>query len=121
MAVDLFKSVPPIQGRRGRPRRKPLAQVGDRGYGFPGVIAAVLAMNIISLLAERGSEHGSGLGKLRWIIEATMSWFGNFRRIKFCYEKHGEHFQAFHDLAATLIAFRKLMNPPRIRTALDTS
>lgn len=102
-AIELLQSIPPIQGPRGRPRRKPQAFMGDRGYGFPWVIAAVVAMHIISLLAPRGAEHGSGLGKQRYVVERTLSWFGNYRRLKFCYEKTGVHFQAFHDLAATLI------------------
>jgi transposase len=104
-AIELLKSIPPIRQPRGRPRRKPDALMGDRGYGFPSVIAAGVAMNIISLLAPRGSEHGSGLGKQRYVVERTLSWFGNYRRIKFCYEKTGVSFQAFHDLAATLICF----------------
>jgi transposase len=108
--VDLLKAIPPIPGiGPGRPRRKPYALMGDRGYGFKCVIAAVEAMNIASLLAPRWTkEHGSGLGKLRWVVESTLSWFGNFRRIKFCYERDGEHFQAFHDLAAAMICANKL-------------
>lgn len=104
-AIELLKSIPPIRQPRGRPRCKPDAFMGDRGYGFPWVIAAVMAMNIVSLLDPRGSEHGSGLGKQRYVVERTLSWFGNYRRIKVCYERTGAHFQAFHDLAATLICF----------------
>lgn len=104
-AIELLKSIPPIRQRRGRPRRKPDAFMGDRGYGFPGVIAAVVAMRIVSLLAPRGSEHGSGLGRQRYVVERTLAWFGNYRRLKLCYEKTGSHFQAFHELAAVLICF----------------
>lgn len=102
-AIELLQSIQPIRGPRGRPRRKPEAFMGDRGYGFPWVIAAVMAMNIVSLLAPRGSEHGSGLGRQRYVVERTLAWFGNYRRLKLCYEKTGCHFQAFHDLAAVLI------------------
>jgi hypothetical protein len=108
-AIEMLKSIPPIQGPRGRPRRKPEAFQGDRGYGFPGVIRMVLAMGIKSLLARRGSEHGSGLGKTRYVVERTLAWFGQNRRLKICYEKSGEHFQAFHELAACLICVRRLI------------
>lgn len=59
-----------------------------------------------SLLTPYGkarTEHGSGLGKTRYVVERTLSWMGNFRRLKLCYERFGEHFQAFHERAACLI------------------
>jgi len=107
-AIPMVRRLPAVQGPRGRPRRKPKALLGDRGYGFPKIIAAVVAMGILSMLAPRGSEHGSGLGRLRYVIEQTLAAFSQFRRIKFCYERWGKHFQAFHDLAASIICFNRL-------------
>jgi transposase len=112
-ALEMLQSIPPIQGPRGRPRRKPEAFQGDRGYGFPGLIAEVLAMGVRSLLAPRGVEHGSGLGQTRYVVERTLAWFGHNRRLKICYEKSGAHFQAFHDLAACLICVRRLIQVRR--------
>ena len=106
--VEMVRNLPSIQGPRGRPRRKPGALVGDRGYGFAWIIAAIVAMKIVSMLAPRGGEHGSGLGKIRYVIERTMVWFGHWRRLKLCYEKTGVHWQAYHELAASLICFRRL-------------
>ena len=106
--LKMVEALPPIQGPRGRPRRKPKALMGDRGYGFPWIIAAVLALGITSLLAPRGSDHGSGLGKRRYVIEQTLAAYGNFRRIKLCYERTGVHFQAFHELASCLICANRL-------------
>jgi transposase len=107
-AVEMVKRLPSVQGPRGRPRRKPHSLLGDRGYGFPWIIAAILAMRITSLLSPRGSEHGSGLGKRRYVVEQTLAAFSQCRRIKLCYEREGMHFQAFHELAAILICFRRL-------------
>ena len=108
VAIEVLKGIPPLQGRRGRPRRKPSVFQGDRGYGFVYLIRLILAMRIASLLAPRGGEHGSGLGKTRYVIERTMAWIGNFRRIKLCYERWGAHFQAFNELAAALVCFQRL-------------
>ena len=44
----------------------------------------------------------------RWVVERTFAWLGNFRRLKLCYERTGEHFQAFHDLAACVLCAAKL-------------
>lgn len=106
--LKMVEALPPIQGPRGRPRRKSKALMGDRGYGFPWIIAAVMAMGIGSLLAPRGSEHGSGLGAQRYVVEQTLAAYGTFRRIKFCYERWGTHFQGFHDLASCMICANRL-------------
>ncbi|MCH8006606.1 MAG: hypothetical protein IH888_10300 [Planctomycetes bacterium] len=93
---------------RGRPRRKPHALIGDRGYGFPWIISAIMAMGIEPLLCPRGSEHGSGLGRRGYVAERTLAWFGHCRQVTLCFEKCSEHFQAFHDLAACLLCANKL-------------
>jgi hypothetical protein len=50
------------------------------------------------------------LGKTRWVVEGSLSWFNNYRRLRLCYERMGIHFQAFHELAAALN--RKLLTAP---------
>lgn len=107
-ALAMVQALPAIQGPRGRPRRKPKALMGDRGYGFDWLIAAIRERRIVSLLAARGSAHGSGLGRRRYVVERTLRWFDHNRRLKRCYEKCNEHFQAFHDLAAALLCFNRL-------------
>lgn len=107
-AMALIDAMPPIPNRRGQLRRKPDVALGDRAYGTPKNIAACHARGIHPLLAQIGTDHGSGLGVMRWVVESCLSWFGNHRRIKLCYERTPQHFQAFHDLAATLICARKL-------------
>jgi len=107
-AIQLIDAMPKIPGRRGRPRQKPQIALGDRAYGTPKNIAACRARHIEPWLARIGTEHGSGLGTLRWVVESCLAWFGHCRRIKLCYERTGDHFQAFHDLAAALICARKL-------------
>lgn len=110
LVEPLLKTMPPVQGPRGRPRSKPTVLQGDAAYGFPWIIAAVIAMRIESLLKRRGKDepHGSGLGKSRYVVERTFSWFGNHRRIKLCYERTGKHFQAFNELAACAICANRL-------------
>ncbi len=110
VALHVLVGMPPIQGRYGRPRIKPKILQGDAGYGFPILAALVRMLGVTPLLAPRGkaNPHGSGLGKTRYVVERTLSWFGNFRRIKFCYEKSGSHFQAFHELAAAILCANRL-------------
>jgi transposase len=108
---ELLESFPALRdSRTGVIHWLPLVLLGDRGYGFPHVIALVLLYGIVSRLSPRGKDkpHGSGLGKQRYVVERTMSWWPHFRRILVCYERTGEHFQAFHELAACVLCANKL-------------
>ena len=105
----LLDSMPAVQGPRGRPRRKPGGIFGDRAYGTAEMVALVTMLGIYSLLAPRGDDtHGSGLGMFRYVVERTLAGFSHFRRIRMCYERWGEHFQAFHDLAACCLVVTRL-------------
>jgi transposase len=89
-------------------RRRPGAVQADRGYGFPWTIALVLAWGIKALIAPRGSEHGSGLGRTRFVVERTHAWFGHFRRLAQCYERSEGHFLGMQQLAACIICARRV-------------
>ena len=105
----LLDARPAVQGPRGRPRRNPEAIIGDRAYGTKEMIAHVEGLGIESLLAPRADgTHGSGLGTLRYVVERTLACFSHFRRLRLCYERWGEHFQALHDLAAALLVCSRL-------------
>lgn len=108
LAMPLVDAMPPIPGQRGRPRENPDVLPGDRAYGTHKNIAACRRRGILPLLGRPRVGHGSGLGVFRYVVESCMSWFSNFRRLKLCYERTGEHFQAFHELAAALILAKKL-------------
>jgi hypothetical protein len=105
----LLEAMPAVQGPRGRPRRKPGSVFGDRAYGTAAMIARVTMLGVFSFLAPRNSDtHGSGLGLFRYVVERTLACFSHFRRLRMCYERSGEHFQAFHELAACCLVVTRL-------------
>lgn len=108
-ALDLLDSIPAIQGPLGRPRFRPEIILGDRAYGTADILSGVRERGVHPLIPKiNDKNHGSGLGKLRYVVERTLAWFGHNRRLKICYERSGEHLQAFHDLAAAVICARRL-------------
>jgi transposase len=121
------QAVPALLGRVAGdhgPRRPPASLHGDAAYGFPHTARRVVAAGVEPVLAARGSpgprppgliprrrgEEASGLGAVRWVVEQALALLGHFRRLKLCYERTGAHFQALHDLAATLLCFRRLQH-----------
>jgi hypothetical protein len=104
--MSLLDKVPRLNLHKGHRRIKAL--LGDAAYGTPNNMKGTKARKVIPLLSKPGQPHGSGLGKWRWVVERTLTWFCNRRRLRCCYEKTPEHFQAFNDLAAADIVARKL-------------
>jgi transposase len=107
--------MPAIPTKSGAWRRV-LVVMADAAYGTMALIAWVISMGdrcLIKPLGNAGKKHGSQLGRRRYVIERTMAWFGNFRRLKVCYERTAKSAQGMHELAAALICYRKWMPPPR--------
>jgi len=97
-AMPLVDDIPPIRGRRGRPRRKPKGLYGDRQYGTPRNRKGLEERGIENHLARQRTPHGSGLGKIRWVVERSLSWVGQARRLKIRYDKLPSIHRAFHFL-----------------------
>jgi len=97
--------MPPLQGRGGRPVRKPQLVQGDRGYDSQPHRNQLLARGIASQLAKRGTAHGSGLGRTRWVVERTIAWLHRFRRLAVRYERRPCIHEAFLTLACSLVCW----------------
>jgi hypothetical protein len=122
--LSMLDCLPPVKGPgRGAPRYKPEKVMGDAGYGFEHVIPQVLSRRIIPLLAPRNKAgnapvvHGSGFGRVRYVVERTIAWLANFRRIVQCYERTGSAWQAFNELACCVICANKLRNVQNVKVA----
>lgn len=106
--LPLVESIPPVRGRRGRPRRRPDAVYGDRAYDSDGHRDRLRAQGIDPRIARRGEEHGSGLGVYRWVVEQTFALLHWFRRLRIRWEIRDDIHEAFLRLACAVICFRRL-------------
>ena len=90
------------------PQRLPDKMYGDRAYDSEPHRQELRERGIEPELAERNTEHGSGLGVYRWVVERTISWLHGFRKMRLVTEKTEEMKFAFFNLAQALICFRFL-------------
>jgi transposase len=104
----LVQAVPPVRGKRGRPRRRPQRLQGDRAYDSNAHRIWLRQLHIQPVLARRFTPHGSGLGVHRWVVERTLSWLHQYRRLRIRYERRAELHEAFMTLACALICWRYL-------------
>jgi transposase len=100
-------AVPAIAGRPGRARRRPRVVV-DRGYDHDSYRRQLRARGIRPQIARRRTAHGSGLGRVRWPVERSLSWLHQFRRLLVRFERRAEMHEAFLRLGCCLICLRKL-------------
>ena len=106
--LPLVDAVPPVRGRRGRPRRRPQRLYADRAYDSRQHRQELRARHITPALARRGAAHGSGLGVYRWVVERTLGWLRQFRRLRVRYERRADIHEAFLSLGCSVICFRRL-------------
>ncbi len=106
--LPLVEAIPPIAGKAGRPRHRPQRIQGDRGYDSQPHRNELRRRGIASSLARRNTEHGSGLGKHRWVVERTIAWLHQFRRLRIRYERRDDIHQAFMAIGCALICFNNL-------------
>jgi transposase len=85
-----------------------IAVLGDRGYDAEAIRQGVRARHIVPMLAKRKTDHGSGLGRWRWVVERTFAWLNQFRRLRVRYEKRADIHEALLALACALLCWNAL-------------
>lgn len=106
--IPLLEAVPAVAGVRGRPRCKPASLVADRGYDHGKYRRLLRERRIRPLIARRETEHGSGLGRVRWVVERTFAHLHNFKRLLVRFDRRAEIHEAFLALGCCLVCFRRL-------------
>lgn len=106
----LLLAFPKVGGRPGRPKELPDEVYADRGYDSESARRLLAWLGVEPKIAKRGQPHGSGLGRVRWVVERTVSWLKGLRRMRVRYDRLGVIRDAFTTLAACVICFRILVN-----------
>ncbi len=82
--------------------------LGDRGYDHDKYRRLVWGLGVKPLIARRGTEHGSGLGSQRWVVERAFAHLHWFRRLRIRWEIRDDIHEAFLTLGCALICWRRL-------------
>lgn len=106
--LNLVNDVPAIKGKPGAPRYRFDELYADRAYDSEADREALREVGITPRIPKRRSEHGSGLGRVRWVVERTLSWLHQFRRLRVRYERRLDIHEAFLSIGCILICHRML-------------
>lgn len=108
MLAPTLDAVPGVQGRRGRPRRRPDKLHADKAYDHRRCRAECRARSVKPRIARRGSESSQRLGRHRWVVERTLAWLNRFRRLAIRYERRADIHEAFLTLGCALICLNQI-------------
>jgi len=88
-----------VRGIRYASETAPLADVSWRELRRRGIQARIAAPK---------TPHGSGLGKQRWVVERTIAWLHQYRRLRVRYERRDDIHEAFLAIGCSLICLKLL-------------
>ncbi|MCA8306836.1 IS5 family transposase [Burkholderia seminalis] len=106
--LPLIDAIPPIRGLRGHSLQRSRVVYADRGYHSERHRRALRDRRIEPVIAKRRTQHGSGLGKYRWVVECTHAWLHHFRRLRIRFERRADIHGAFLKLGWCLICWNTL-------------
>lgn len=102
----VIDAVPPIQRPSGQRRTRPAKLHADKAYDIPRCRTALSRRHIKTRIARKGVDTSEKLGRHRWVVERTLAWLAQFRRLTIRYERRDNIHAAFLALGCALICFR---------------
>jgi transposase len=103
--LELVDRIAPV-GPYGKFR--PAVLLADRAYDSRRHRAELRDRGITPKIAKRNTANGSGLGTQRWVIERTLSWLHNNRRLARRYDRRADIHEAFLTIGCALICDKHL-------------
>jgi transposase len=102
-------SYPSVPGKVGRPPTRPKQLYADAGYDDEAARTLLRWMGVEPLIRKRNKPHGSHLGRVRWVVERTISWIKGLRRMRVRYDRSALTIDAWTTIAAAVVCFNILI------------
>jgi transposase len=108
-------SVP--RGGPGRPQKRPLRVIAERGYDSDPLRRRFIDRGILLISPHRKGRRATPLNdgrtvrrfRKRWKVERTFAWLGNYRRLVVRYDRNLSMYHTFFHIACALITLRFLL------------
>ena len=107
--LPVVTSFPAVPGKPGRPRTRPKKLYADAGYDCEATRSLLRWLGIEPHIRHRNCEHGSHLGRVRWVVERTISWIKGLRRMRVRYDRSDTSIDAWTTVAAAVVCLNILM------------
>lgn len=101
-------AIPPVRGKRGRPRRRPKKLHADKAYDDKTLRRGLRERGITPRIARRGVESKERLGRHRWVAERTVSWQQGARKLRIRDERRDDIYEALVKIKDAMICWGRL-------------
>jgi IS5 family transposase len=108
MLATVVDAIRPTKQANGRRRKRPKKLHADKGYDYRFCRDLLRQRHIIPRIARKGIEASDRLGRHRWVVERTLAWLNQFRRLRVRAERRADSHQAFLTLGCALICWNYL-------------
>jgi len=103
--------------RAGRPRHKPVRVIADKAYDSDPLRKRLQRRGIELICPHKtnrvrpATQDGRALRRYRrrWIVERTIGWLGNYRRLVVRYDRSLQIYRAFFHIACFMIVLRRVV------------
>jgi transposase len=102
-------SFPEVGGKPGRPLTHPKKLYADAGFDCEVTRSILRWLGIEPHIRHRNDEHGSHLGRVRWVVERTISWIKGLRRMRVRYDRSSTTIDAWTAISAAVVCLHILM------------
>ena len=91
--------------------------IGDKGYDSDALRERLRRRRVVLIAPHRSNRHrtppqdGRVLRryKRRWVVERSIAWLGNFRRLVVHYDRSLVIYQAFIHVACLMLVLRRVL------------
>lgn len=85
--VPAVLEFPEIGGKSGRPLTHLKKLYGDVGFESEAAPLFLVRLGIETHIRHRNADHGSHVGRVRWVVKRTSSWVKELRRMRVRYDR----------------------------------
>ncbi|HWB12955.1 MAG TPA: IS5 family transposase [Pirellulales bacterium] len=107
--VEILPAVldfPKVGGKPGRPLTHPKRLYADAGFDCEATRVILRWLGIDPHIRHRHGDHGSHLGRVRWVVERTISWIKGLRRMRYRYDRSQTSIDAWTSIAAAVVCLQ---------------
>lgn len=101
--LPLVDGIPDLSGKEADKPTLPEELYADRAYDSEPHREELRDRGIEPKIPKRRTEHGSGLGVYRWVVERTNSWLHSFGKLRLRTDPDGNVHRALVSLGSALI------------------
>ncbi len=105
---EVLDAIPRLRQPNGRRRKRPQTLHADKAYDSRRCRRALRKRHIKVRIARKGIERSDRLGRHRWVVERTLAWLGQFRRLTVRYERREDIHHAVVSLGCALVCYNAI-------------